>query len=359
MPEERDIEKKLRAAAEQRRRAASEEFELHPATRRVWQGEVARLHPAARPAARRFWPRLAWGVSLLAMLGVGVWSFVRPTEPRATAPLPIAAKPALLKESVVNEIVVVEAEAKQATVAAAAPPVSAGRASRDADFAATKGEVSAPEPATDAAAFGLAYTTLPARQELPQQNVRQSFNFSNANGGRSNQKSEVVARVAAKKTSDPAVANLVLNNFQLEQSGNQVRIVDGDGSIYTGARLAEADKLTDDKKPATKTVLPGSVAASKVDALAGNAATLPPSFRFAASGTNVSLRQRVLVNAEFFAVTTNAVPGLMQNANGISEQQFKSKFQNSQRASGNRLVGRAVTADGQAVEVDAEEVAPR
>jgi hypothetical protein len=61
------------------------------------------------------------------------------------------------------------------------------------------------------------------------------------------------------------------------------------------------------------------------------------------------------VNAEFFAVTSNTIPGLSQNWNNVSDQQLKSKLQNNLRAPGSRLVGRATTADGQAVELDAAE----
>ena len=42
MPDERDIEKQLRACAEQRRREAGALFVPHPVTRRLWQDEVRR-----------------------------------------------------------------------------------------------------------------------------------------------------------------------------------------------------------------------------------------------------------------------------------------------------------------------------
>ena len=67
---ERPIEKLLRASAEKRRDEAGAPFELHPATRRLLQGEVSRRFskPAgqAEPAGgrlRRWWPRLAWGLA--------------------------------------------------------------------------------------------------------------------------------------------------------------------------------------------------------------------------------------------------------------------------------------------------------
>jgi len=80
---ERPIEKLLRAAANKRRDDAGAPLELHPATRRLLQGEAARKYPAAQRTSRSFfqslgqlWPRFAWGVGMLAVLGVTVWLLV-------------------------------------------------------------------------------------------------------------------------------------------------------------------------------------------------------------------------------------------------------------------------------------------
>jgi hypothetical protein len=76
---ERPIEKLLRASAEERRRQAGGPFELHPATRRLLQGEVARQyrHPAPATAPQRqwfqFWPRLAWSLGTFLVLGMAAF----------------------------------------------------------------------------------------------------------------------------------------------------------------------------------------------------------------------------------------------------------------------------------------------
>ena len=77
---ERPIEKLLRAAAQKRRDEAGAPFELHPADRRLLQGEVARKFAKPQRENRSFaeavaqlWPRLAGGVAILAVLGLAVW----------------------------------------------------------------------------------------------------------------------------------------------------------------------------------------------------------------------------------------------------------------------------------------------
>src|SRR5436309_3974686 len=74
---ERPIEKSLRACAQKRRADAGAPLELHPATRRLLQGEVARQFAKGQPERRAFsellarlWPRFAWGLVVLAGLAV-------------------------------------------------------------------------------------------------------------------------------------------------------------------------------------------------------------------------------------------------------------------------------------------------
>ncbi len=77
---ERPIEKLLRECAQKRREEAPDApgFELHPATRRLLQGEVARRFPgrgeagsgSSRPWLKAFWPRLVEGCVLVALVAV-------------------------------------------------------------------------------------------------------------------------------------------------------------------------------------------------------------------------------------------------------------------------------------------------
>ncbi len=77
---ERPIEKLLRAAANKRRDEAGAPVELHPANRRLLQGEVARtLAKPQRPSRSfagvllRLWPQFAGAAGLVAILGMTLW----------------------------------------------------------------------------------------------------------------------------------------------------------------------------------------------------------------------------------------------------------------------------------------------
>jgi hypothetical protein len=79
---QRPIEKLLRDAAQKRREQAGAPFELHPATRKMLQGEVARqFRPGggrAEPSGflqrlRQLWPRVAWSFGALTIVGLIAW----------------------------------------------------------------------------------------------------------------------------------------------------------------------------------------------------------------------------------------------------------------------------------------------
>src|SRR5947207_2530344 len=80
MEPERPIEKLLRAWAKKRRQDAGSPPDLHPATRRLLQGEVTRKFGKSERQPRSFserlaalWPRLAWGLGVFAVLAAAAW----------------------------------------------------------------------------------------------------------------------------------------------------------------------------------------------------------------------------------------------------------------------------------------------
>ncbi len=77
------IEEWLRAYAEQRREQAGAPFELHPATRRMLQGEAARVRVRQAQTKRRrfwsgplFWPRLSLAFSAAVLASVLAWIWI-------------------------------------------------------------------------------------------------------------------------------------------------------------------------------------------------------------------------------------------------------------------------------------------
>src|SRR2546428_5581319 len=79
MPSDPDnkMEELLKAYAEKRRKEAGAPFDMHPATRRLLQGEVARRwakdqrqSPSFLQLLINFWPRLAFAISAVLLLRV-------------------------------------------------------------------------------------------------------------------------------------------------------------------------------------------------------------------------------------------------------------------------------------------------
>src|SRR5262249_31909182 len=90
-PQNNRMDEALKGFAKKRREEAVAPFELHPATRQLLQGEVARVHrPSA--ASRRsllqtitlFWPRLAFAAAAFAVLGLVCWLVFPPLHSAST-----------------------------------------------------------------------------------------------------------------------------------------------------------------------------------------------------------------------------------------------------------------------------------
>jgi len=85
-------------------------------------------------------------------------------------------------------------------------------------------------------------------------------------------------------------APVVLNNFTLEQNGTNVRVIDADDSVYNGTVVADSGKAEMSR------LKRGDV--QQTDALAETLAS-GNRVNFVVSGTNVTLRQRVVVNGNY------------------------------------------------------------
>jgi len=312
MNEERLIEKLLRRYAKKRRDEAGAPVELHPATRRMLQGSVARHFPKRAAGGDGEATTLAqilsgwrarwlWALPVLIVLGVGVWVLIGPGEKPAfefdlakntsapTVPAgvlersfksPEAAQSALPAPglSLADQAAPVYANAIPARDgwASGGAPAGAGAAPRrasveepfafrDAKTQAKDAAFSSPPkndsledfdgfrkdyvsegkdklaiaPASKPAEAAPAASARFYQQEVPGVSGRDKLDASSQ---------AFVNRAPASshgKTAAPGDIAPVLMNFQVEQTGNQLRVIDDDGSTYLGKmNLADAGQGT-------------------------------------------------------------------------------------------------------------------
>jgi hypothetical protein len=146
-------------------------------------------------------------------------------------------------------------------------------------------------------------------------------------------------RQRAQATSLGSVAP-VLTSFQLEQRGNEIRVVDADGSVYTGVLQTAQDEL-------------------KKDAVATKNAPSQPArlqnYFFRVAGTNRNSKQNLvfsgnlipLTNAPVTSVNRKPVGGTAGTLRGAMESPAQSVLSNM------RISGKAVIGNQKEIEVDA------
>ena len=202
------------------------------------------------------------------------------------------------------------ASAKIQAAPAAAPPASAD----------SKAKSDAMAAAAPAVAQPLSAGSVAVAQQFSQQPAVQSFR----------NKAQQVSRAAN-----------VLNKFQVEQQGNEIRVLDADGSTYTGkieqgAKSAELESRTSARRDFAK-----QAPKYAANAVSENKSAIAQS-SFRATGYNVSLKRTLVFEGSY------AAP---------AQQPAKSTFNDNERAESSRdqarIVG-TVRVNGEApVEVDA------
>jgi hypothetical protein len=200
--------------------------------------------------------------------------------------------------------------------------------------AATAAQPAAATPVPAAAVFSDSLASRDAETVTQTQRFRQIGVTPTAGAG-----------LADKRSTEPS-AN-VLASFQVEQLGLEVRIVDSDGSLYTGyttplqpaLRLHSANTETQDalQRPATERKLQTGAAGSSLAA---------ESVFFVVTGTNRSLKLPVVfsgriatTNAAAFALTTNAQTVVRGALGGTSAASGTNSALGSSRISGKATLG--------------------
>jgi hypothetical protein len=111
----------------------------------------------------------------------------------------------------------------------------------------------------------------------------------------------------------------VLNRFVIEQQGNSVRVVEADGSVYDGNVEEPVVTEFDADVPEAFAEKKDQLAREKPVALKSAIAPPTDGYSFRAAGSNVTLRQMVVVNGRFAAATNTSARGAgMGGAGGLS-----------------------------------------
>ncbi len=451
---ERPIEKLLRDAARQRRDAAGAPIELHPATRRLLQGEVARTlaKPGRQPRARaeglgRLWARFAWGMAIFAVLVVAGYVLLPPVgkgkpearlaknEPRsgavpakpappprptAVASTPAPAKPArqfgaerqLLKKD--NLAAPADREVKEQSAPAAALGLADRKQPAEAP-SAVSGSPSAMPPSEPAPT--LHAPTLPAPRPPPPaptsvvaadaskaltsdkadqvthtykspplvaSDDRPESAYAPTEGSlksadvarmetESASASQRFAQIAPGTKAKSSQANKdmrrqpVLASFQVEQTGTKLRIVDGDGSVYSGSmqiteatprqRSVKAEASTATRAPEVSGIF-AKKAAGGLDAVQLEMQL----YSFRVVGTNRSLHKQVVFTGNLLAATNaptvQSFSHQLSLGGGLGGDRSGSTQPSFLPLPNSRISGKVVVGNAKAVEINALPTSP-
>ena len=397
MNDERPIEKQLRRYAKKRRADAGPPGELHPATRRLLQGEVARQmgverrktsvesqSPSPRPLWKGWLPQLAWAVPLFVLVAVGLWSLLDRPETKQLALGPAPNKTTTADGSRASKDERRGPDSLPSTAVGTAP----------ADFSAVKAMPPSPapvpvrslnQPAPGPADHGLAGKNRDAEQALaygavPDQPVVSLVGAAEQKGEAT--RSDHYERVRAQ-TYSQSFANLapeplkqktatvispppispVLANFRVEQTGRQLRVVDGDGSTYLGETDAAPVVWAGSGGGKKEQVVQLFQSDGKLTQLPAAATAVPQQQRqtnfYRVAGTNRTLNQTVVFTWNFVAMTNALVVAQSGRTGGDLNKdakklpaQFPLQLQNS------FITGRAQFGAGKEIEINAVPVSP-
>jgi hypothetical protein len=484
---ERPIEKLLRAAAQKRRDEAGAPLELHPATRRLLQGEVARTFAKPGRETRSFsevlgqlWPRFAWGVAIFAVLAVTVYLLLpvagkskpeallaknepmpeaaptkQPLRPAPTVAATVPAPPVAVPEPKPSTVAFADAAPLARRIEAEGEPLSkdgiAGRTDREvteklalaaapqaadrkkvaeANIAAPSGSIAqapaeiandadqrqfslAAKPAPPASAPVEPASPPPMTMAPAPAGIVATDEATKLTGDKAGQAafaSKSLGAVASATSSLAAMDDFlksagedrkkagsvgafqrfvqvapapkkkeslgdkvtppppVLASFQVEQAGSELRIVDGDGSVYSGyVQIADTAR----RQRSAKTEAPADSRASGVrgGVLEEGAADrldsdlrAPQNYFFRVVGTNRSLNKEVVFTGNLMAATNLAsfLPptNALSIGSGGSGPGTGSTRPDLLPLLNSRITGKVVVGNGKAVEINALPMRP-
>jgi hypothetical protein len=309
----------LRAYAKKRREQAEPPTQMHPATRKFLQNEVKRTWRAAATPPRQNWRTLRWPLVLVGggFAALMVMLAVINTQMRSLMPASVPMNRSLSQAKPMLKAPAQASETPQRGLAASAQPSSTDT------FLRAKKAANAPAPEADKSGDGLdvvagAFVQVPGRNQ-------------------------------AKEAQSPVSS--VLSEFQMRRSGQNVRIVDADGSVYAGQVLS--DNYGDSSLAARGGGARGGMARTRQDANESE------NWRFKVTGTNHHLQQNIV-----FTGNVQAMPPAAQTSNAAALNRNAPQAQNAPgtapipSAQNARIKGKVQVGNGKEYEIEATPPGP-
>lgn len=154
----------------------------------------------------------------------------------------------------------------------------------------------------------------------------------------------------------------VLTNFQVQQNGNAIRVVDADGSVYNGSLGSEAAPVVNEPAPAEMPPATATAANAKDEqekpAAVENKAPAMHHYFFRVAGMNQTLKQTVVFKGSLLA---HSLPDRQQQpfgGGGSVDGQLSVVITNQLPWASSRISGTAIVAATNTVEINAMPVAP-
>jgi hypothetical protein len=173
------------------------------------------------------------------------------------------------------------------------------------------------------------------------------------------QSSERRAKAALLDTASANTA--VLTSFQLEQNSQGVRVLDNDGSVYTGFLQPSGSTSGKALNPSQNRILQELAKKTQARSAVQNgqqSSTPAADYMFTVAGTNVTLKQQVLFSGKLIPSTNPVV------LRGVSAQQLGRPLSGGTQQAGwspflnKRIVGTALIGDRTEVPIDARPTPP-
>jgi nitrate reductase NapE component len=190
------------------------------------------------------------------------------------------------------------------------------------------------------------------------------------NLGASQRFTQVTQKLKAKAapSQNAAAAHPVLAVFNVEQSGSALRIVDGDGSVYSGyVQIADTTRRSrgiqgEPPLGAAAVSAPKDAAAEKPVVRLGADHLLPQTYLFRVTGTNRSLQKKVVFTGSLLPAAQAKQPMVMHTNLGAvtSIDGFQAGMTQLLTVPliNTRISGKVVVGNAKAVEINAEPSSP-